>query len=462
MHDLVIIGAGPAGMAAAIEARSLGLDVAVIDEQASPGGQIYRGVEAADRQGRSTKLGADYHKGVELASAFRACGALYYPGLQVWQLERDGQVYVSDGRATRVLRAKRVLIAVGAMERPVPIPGWTLPGVMTVGGAQIIHKTTGSLPGDGVWIAGCGPLALYYASEVLSAGGRLAGFLDTTPPGSLRTAVGQAGPLFRGWRDALKGLTYMARIKFSGIRWVRGVERVEALGADCLSAVRWRVAGRWEEAKAGGLLLHEGVVPQTHMTMSAGCQHDWDEAQRCFRPRADDFGRTDVEAILVAGDCARISGAWAARCKGRLSALAAAHDLGRLESAQYLQRTAAVRAELSRHEAIRPLLDALYRPALHLQVPDDSVTVCRCEGLSARAVRDAVALGARGPNQAKAYTRCGMGPCQGRLCALTVTTLIADATASEPEAVGSYRIRPPLKPLSLGELASLDEPGVKA
>lgn len=454
-HDLLIIGAGPAGLAAAVEAGRHGLKVALLDEQEHPGGQIHRGVEAAERQGRAKRIGIDYRRGLDLIQEFRASGAEYLPGHQVWQVERDGQLFVSDGSRSSVLRAKRVLIAVGAMERPVPIPGWTLPGVMTVGAAQILHKTTGSLPGDGVWVAGCGPLALYYIAEVVSAGGRVAGFLDTTRTPWIGTAQAHAGSIAAGWRDALKGLGFLAQIKAAGVRHVRRVERVEALGEGRLQLVRWRVDGRWEEAPAEGLLLHEGVVPQTHIAMSVGCAHRWDDQQLCFRPVIDEWGGTDIETIMVAGDCAGISGAMAARCQGRIAALGVAAQLGRIDAGRRDALAAPLRAELARHQAIRPFLDALFRPAEHLQVPDDDVVICRCEGITARGLRQAVAIGARGPNQAKAYTRCGMGPCQGRLCGLTVTTTIAAATSSSPQAVGSYRIRPPLKPLSLGELASL-------
>ncbi len=457
MHDLLIIGAGPAGMSAATQARRLGLDVVVIDEQPAPGGQIHRAVEVAESQGRAAGLGAEYRRGVGLAEALRRCGALYLPGQQVWQVERDGRVFVTDGAQTRQIQARRLLVAVGAMERPVPVPGWTLPGVMTVGAAQIVHKTTGSLPAEGVWVAGSGPLVLHYVAEVLSAGGRIAGLLDTTPAPWMATARAHAAALWRGRHYALKGLGYLARLRLASVRHIRSVQRVEALGEGRLERVRWRVRDAWHEAPASGLLLHEGVVPQTHMTMSLGCTHDWNESQQCFQPRVDAFGATDIDTVFAAGDCAGIVGARASECRGSLAALGVAAALGRIDTTERDRLAAPLRRVMAEHEAIRPFLDALYRPPGHLQAPPDDVVVCRCEGITAGAVRQAVVLGARGPNQAKAFTRCGMGPCQGRLCALTVTTTIAQATQAAPAAVGSYRIRPPLKPLSLGELASLAE-----
>ena len=453
--DLVVIGGGPAGMAAAIQARQLGLTVVLIDEQTAPGGQIYRAVDRAEAQGRAAALGEDYRHGLSLTTALRASGATQLFAHQVWQVEPDGRVFVSDGKASKLIEGRRVLVAIGAMERPVAIPGWTLPGVMTVGGAQILNKTAGMLPDAGVWIAGSGPLMLHYAAEVVAAGGRVAGILDTARHANLGTLLSHAQGAMRGWRYLAKGAGYLARLRLANIRRVKGVQAVEAVGDSCIERVRWRVAGRWSEAPATGLLLHEGVIPNTHMTTALGCSHEWNAAQHCFRPRTDEFGATDVEAIFVAGDCGGIGGARVAACRGRLAALGVAVSLGRLDASERDRLAKPVLAEYGEHDAIRGLLDALFAPGAELLAPADDVIVCRCEGISAGRIREAVSLGCQGPNQMKAFTRCGMGPCQGRLCGPTVTGILADALGVTPTEVGSFRVRPPLKPLSLGELASL-------
>lgn len=453
--DLVVIGGGPAGLAAAVQARSLGLSVAMVDEQAAPGGQIYRAIERAEAEGRAAALGEDYRRGLALAVAFRACGATHFASHQAWQVEADGRVFATDGTASRLIEGRRVLVAVGAMERPVPIPGWTLPGVMTVGAAQILHKTIGLLPDPGVWIAGSGPLTLHYAAEVVAAGGRIAGLLDTSRVPAVGTVLAHAGGALRGWRYLAQGVGYLAALRMADVRRVTGVEAVEAVGESRIARVRWRASGQWHEAPATGLLLHEGVIPQTHMTAALGCAHDWDAAQHCFRPRTDGFGATSLEAIFVAGDCGGIGGARVAACQGRLAALGVAASLGRLDAPALERESRPVRAERDAHGAIRGLLDALYPPAPELLAPADDVIACRCEGVTAGRIREAVSLGCRGPNQVKSFTRCGMGPCQGRLCGPTVSGTIAQALGTTPEAVGTLRIRPPLKPLSLGELATL-------
>jgi NADPH-dependent 2,4-dienoyl-CoA reductase/sulfur reductase-like enzyme len=453
--DLVIIGGGPAGLAAAVQARRLGLTVALVDEQAAPGGQIYRAVEQAEADGRAAALGEEYRHGLGLARAFRASGAWHYASHQVWQVERDGRVFATDGSASKLIEGRRVLVAVGALERPVPIRGWTLPGVMTVGAAQILHKTIGLLPDAGVWIAGSGPLALHFAVEVVRAGGRIAGFLDTSHASIPMTALAHPGGVLRGWPYLAKGLGYLAQLRAADMRRVTGVEGVEAIGGERIERVRWRRNGIWEDAPASGLLLHEGVIPNTHMTLALGCAHDWDAGQSCFRPRTGAFGATSEEAIFVAGDCGGIGGARVAESRGQIAALGVAASLGRLALAERDRMAAPVRRELRSHDAVRGFLDALYAPAPALLSPPDDVVVCRCEGVTAGRIREAVSLGCRGPNQVKSFTRCGMGPCQGRLCAPTVTGTIADALGVAPGEVGTYRVRPPLKPLRLGELAAL-------
>jgi NADPH-dependent 2,4-dienoyl-CoA reductase/sulfur reductase-like enzyme len=453
--DLVIVGAGPAGLAAAAQARAQGLSVAMVDDQPEPGGQIYRAVERAESEGRAAKLGDDYRHGLSLARAFRESGATHFASHQAWQVERDGRVFASNGAASRLIAGKRVLVAVGAMERPVPIPGWTLPGVMTVGAAQILYKSSGLLPDEGVWIAGSGPLALLFTAQVAAAGGKIAGFLDTSRASNRNGALKHWRGALSGWRYLRKGMDLQSQLRRAGVRRIEEVEAVEAVGQGRLERVRWRVAGQWQEAPATGLLLHEGVVPNAQMTLAIGVAHDWDPVQRCFRPRVDGFGATDFDAIRVAGDCGGIGGARVAEFRGRLVALGIAADLGRISVTERDRLAAPIHAEMAAHESIRAFLDAMFPPRAALLAPADDVVACRCEIVTAGRIREAVALGCLGPNQVKSFTRCGMGPCQGRMCGLTVTETIAAARKVTPGEVGALRVRPPLKPLRLGELAEL-------
>ncbi|HYH37673.1 MAG TPA: (2Fe-2S)-binding protein [Azospirillum sp.] len=455
-YDLIIVGGGPAGLAAAVQAADLGLRTLLIDEQPEPGGQVYRAVERAGRDGLAARLGPDYGRGAVLAAAFRACGADYEPGAQVWQAEPGWTVHLTRDGRSRAVQGAQLLLASGAQERPVPIPGWTLPGVMTVGAAQLLLKASRMLPEEPVWIAGSGPLPLLYASQLVAMGGRLAGYLDTTPRGRWRAALRHLPGALANAAYLRKGLALRWALLRAGVPVWR-VEAVEACGAGRLESVRFRTRRGVREAPARVLLLHEGVVPNAHAGMALGCAQVWDEAQQAFRPQLDAWGAGSVTGLWVAGDGAGIAGARAAEIGGRLAALGAAHALGRIDAAARDALAAPLWRERGRHVRVRPFLDALFRPRRSVLVPPDDVIACRCEEVTVGRIREAVALGAVGPNQVKAYTRCGMGPCQGRQCAATLVQVIADATGGTPAAVGYPRIRPPLKPITLGELATLAE-----
>ena len=452
--DLAVVGAGPAGMAAALEADALGLSVVLLDDQPAPGGQIWRGIEQAEADGMSRSFGAAYAEGAELVRRFRASGVDYRPRTPVWQVEPSWSLYTTrDGKAD-IIQAANVLLAHGAQERPAPFPGWTLPGVLTVGAAQIMLKLSRQIPEDPVWIAGSGPLVLLYATQLLAQGGRVAGILDTGMPGTLWSALPHLPLALRRSGDLLKGLGWLRTLRRSGLRIVRHVTALAAEGADELEAVTYRTAdGASGRIATRLLLIHEGVIPSIHMTMALECEHDWSTAQQCFTPHLDDWGMTSREGVFVAGDASGIGGANAAAIRGQLAALGVCRRLGRTKELE--DRSASLRRTLGHTLATRAFLDALYPPRRQISLPDDATIVCRCEEVTAGEIRAVAKIGNPGPNQVKSFTRCGMGPCQGRMCGYTVTRILAQAHGTTPEKVGFYRIRPPLRQVSLGELATL-------
>ena len=444
--DLAIIGAGPAGMAAAALAAELGLDTMVVDEHDAPGGQIYRGVERAPE---SSPLGADYLAGRELTAALRSSTARYRPATTVWHIDPDGILsLVADGKSETVV-ARRILLATGAIERPVAIPGWTLPGVMTVGAAQILLKTADLVPEGRAVLAGQGPLLALVALQLARAGAPPIAVLQTTPRQNYAAAARHVGELWAGRRDFAKGLALLLGLSRAGVAVRRGVRLLRALGRGRLERVAWDGG----EIAADHLFLHEGVIPNTQISLALQLAHRWDDSQLCWRPVVDDWGRTSLARIAVAGDGAGIAGAAAAALSGRLAALDAAAALGHIDEAERDRRAVPIRAALARERAIRPFLDALYRPADGVLSPADEVIACRCEEVSAGQIRQAVRLGATGPNQVKAFLRCGMGPCQGRMCGPIVGAVIARARGVPIAEIGNYRPRAPYKPITLGTLA---------
>ena len=450
-YDVVVIGAGPAGLAAAATAAEAGLSTLLLDENASPGGQVWRAITSTPVT-ECDHLGADYWAGAKLVEAVRSSGAEIIQRATVWSLDRNLEVGVSVGGGSAFVRARRVILATGALERPFPIPGWTLPGVMTAGAAQTMLKASGLVPDGRTVIAGQGPLLWLLAAQILRLGGRIDRILDTTERRNYLAALPHAFAFVTSPYFA-KGLAMMREVR-AKVPVVSGVSELAVAGDGQIATVTYAAGSRREAIPVELLLLHQGVVPNVNLAMAAGIEHRWNDRQLCWSPVLDGDGNTSVEGIAIAGDGAGIGGAAAAVVRGRIAARAAVEVLAPAAAAKLAPMTT-FRASLSQAERGRAFLDTLFRPARRFRVPSGDTIVCRCEEVTATDILDAVAIGATGPNQLKAYRRTGMGPCQGRLCGLTVTELMAQARGKTPQEIGYYRLRAPVKPITLAELASL-------
>ena len=450
-YDVVVIGAGPAGLAAATTTAQAGLSTLLLDENVGPGGQVWRAI-ASTPVTKPDQLGVDYWAGAELVQELHASGAEMIQQATVWSLDRHLEIAFSVGGASAFVKARRVILATGALERPFPIPGWTLPGVMTAGAAQTMLKSSGLVPDGRTVIAGQGPLLWLLAAQILRLGGRIDCILETTERRNYLAALPHAldfvtSPYF------VKGLAMMREVK-AKVRVVTGVSELVASGEGQLASVTYVARGHRETIPADLLLLHQGVVPNVNLAMSAGIQHRWDDRQLCWSPLTDADGNTSVAGIAMAGDGAGIGGATVAVLRGRAAARAAVKALAPA-AVEKLTAENVLQTALAQAERGRAFLDGLFRPAPQFRIPSGDTIVCRCEEVSAKDILDSVAIGATGPNQLKAYRRTGMGPCQGRLCGLTVTELMAQARGKSPEEIGYYRLRAPVKPITLAELASV-------
>lgn len=450
--DFAIVGAGPAGLAAAITASAAGLRVILIDDQIEPGGQIWRSAGSASA-GRAQQIGEEYIQGQMRVKHFLTCGAEYFSEHTVWHIETDTnevKLHCAGPNGGRLIRAKRLLLATGALERPVPMPGWNLPGVMTAGGLQILLKSAGLTHDDAV-LTGAGPLLWLLGAQMVAAG---------TPPKAMvecvsaKTHIVASRHLFSALRNIkplLKGLSLIANVQRAGVPVYRGASNLRIEGdtrARALQFLDWR--GREKRIETEMIGLHCGVIPNQQASRLLRLPHQWNKQQHAFLPDRDDHlqvGKDQYNGLYLAGDGARIGGAEVAWLEGCL--------VGKIVAGQ---DTTMIRTQLARSSAGRRFIDRLYLPDLHLRRPNDETMLCRCEAVTAGRVRQAVRDGAMGPNQVKFLLRPGMGPCQGRVCGLAVSEVVAESLGQEMQEVGYFRIRPPLKPIPLGIIAEeLDE-----
>ena len=449
--DCAIVGAGPAGMAAAIELAKAGVRVAVLDRGQKAGGQIYRSASDSPLPNANV-LGPDYTAGADLIDAFTRADVTHYAGADAWHLGDDGRILFSHHGDTRELHCREMLLCPGAMERPMPVPGWTLPGVMTAGAAQVMLKSD-AIVADGAVFAGSGPLLYLIVAQYLRLGVPVAALVDTTPRQNYVNAAPLLPCALRQTGLLKKGLALLAKIKRSGVPVYRFAEGLKMLGEGKATGLQFTAQGQTHEVATDTVFLHQGVQPNLNMTRAMDLEHRWNPQQLCWQVVTDPFGQTSVPHVSAAGDGAGIIGADGARIAGRLAALNILHRLGRMTLAQRDNQAAPDLSQLAAMAPFRAFVDRLYHPTDALRLPQDPATlVCRCEEQSLADLRAGFEQGARDPNALKSLTRCGMGPCQGRQCGHMVAGLLSDWRDEPPETIGYYRLRSPQRLLTLEEL----------
>jgi NADPH-dependent 2,4-dienoyl-CoA reductase/sulfur reductase-like enzyme len=446
---IIIVGAGPAGVRAAETLVDAGVRPIIIDEGARDGGQIYRRQPDGFTRPASALYGSETARAEALHSTFDRLKERidYRPRHLAWNIA-DGHVHlVSDGIAS-ALPYDTLIIASGATDRLMPVKGWDYAGTYSLGAAQIALKAQAASIGRRVVFMGTGPLLQLVASQYVRAGAEVAALLDTTP---FLTQVKALPQLLARPAVLLKGMKLVAGLKLSGIAIHRGVTPLEIHGeAEAgVSGVSVRLATgeiRRFDCDAVGLGYH--LRPETQLADLARCSFEFDPKTRQFWPTVDIDGRSTTKGVYLAGDGSRTQGADGAEISGRLAAFAALADLGLPAPAP---RVTALRTARRRMERFREAIAAAFPwPQLLAKTIPDEAIVCRCEAITARELRDvAMEKGANELNRAKAFSRVGMGRCQGRYCGHAAAEIVAAATGLPLETIGRLRGQAPVKPLAL-------------
>ncbi len=451
-YDIAVIGAGPAGMSAAITASAAGARVVVLDDKPRAGGQIYRNVTCSPLS-NTDLLGPDYTQGAELVAQFEACRAEKISAANVWHVGDNGEILFSQAGASASLTAREVVVSVGAMERPFPIPGWHLPGVMTAGGAQVMLKSDGLVQDDAVF-AGSGPLLYLIVAQYLRLGVKVKALVDTTPKQNYLAAASLLPGALSHIDVLTKGIGLLNEIRRAGVPVYKYAEDLNVLGEQQAEGLRFTSKGVVHSLEAEHVFLHQGVIPNLNMTRAIGAEHAWNRDQLSWQPVINDWGQTSVAHIAVAGDGRGIIGADAAALSGQLVAWQQLARLGLISLSDAANHSQPLLQQLQRYQGLRRFIDRLYQPVDALRRPESAETmVCRCEEQTRGQLKAAFDQGARLPDELKGLTRCGMGPCQGRQCGHTVSELLAQWQGTEVEDVGYYRLRSPMRLINLTELA---------
>jgi thioredoxin reductase/bacterioferritin-associated ferredoxin len=454
MTDVLVIGGGPAGMAAAATAARHGADVTMIDEQTKPGGQVYRALPESFTV--ADDLGPDHMTGEALRTELAASGARLALGERVWNASPGFRIDTIAADGTRQHKARALIVATGTSERHVPFPGWTLPGVIGLAAATILLKSQRLLPGRRVVIAGAGPLLAVVARGIIRGGGDVVAVVDAA---SRREWLGKMPRLLARPDLLLRGAGWIVELRRRNVPWLSGHVVSAAHGDDRVTWVEIAPLDREGKPSAATQLLEcdaltigFGLVPNCDITRLLRADHVFRSERGGWIATRDDAMRTSVSGLYLAGDGAGISGAVAAELEGRLAALSALADLELLSTREATGLSATLRRQHHRAARFGGAMAELMAPrdALYRAIARDC-TLCRCEDVPRAAIDAAIAAGATDVNQLKAWTRAGMGPCQGKTCGEAIATLLA-AQAGSREDVGAFTVRPPLRPLPTGAL----------
>ncbi|MDX8479780.1 FAD/NAD(P)-binding oxidoreductase [Mesorhizobium sp. VK24D] len=441
---VAIVGAGPAGIRATATLVGAGLHPVVIDEGNRAGGQIYRRPPVGFVRTPEELYGSEAAKARALHALFDRLakeGRLTYCAHSSVIAAREGRLHVLGESGVEVIGYDRLILATGASDRVAPIPGWQNAGVYSLGAAQIALKAQGVALGRRIVLIGSGPLLTLVGAQLLKAGADVAAVLDTSP---WRQQMRGLWGLARRPLVALRGLVLRARL---GGRYHSGVRltRVEA-DASGVTAMRWRDAGGRERLTPCDMIgMGWHLRAETHLADLAGCAFIYDEQWRQWLPKTDEMGRAG-NGVYLAGDGVRLLGADGAEIAGRLAAAACLADLGHPASS-----ASADLRKLARLERFaRGLALAFPWPAAMVRALPDEAIVCRCENVSAAAVREGADFGGGEANRVKSLSRAGMGRCQGRYCQLAAVELVAAQAGCTPDAVGRFRGQAPVRPAPVG------------
>jgi NADPH-dependent 2,4-dienoyl-CoA reductase/sulfur reductase-like enzyme len=463
-YHIVIVGSGIGGLSAARTLAGCGLDILMIDECIMSGGQLLRKTEKL--------IAAKFDPDVTKKKGFSLIQIVENSDQHIDRINQAQVLGIFEGKTLLVhtgtskgsknseqiveIRAEFIILATGARERYLPFKGWTLPGVMSLGSAQILIKSHGILPAQMALVAGSSPLMMVLASELLKNGGTIAAMLNENPFSKNLKFF----PLIRHhWPKLVEGAVYSAQLMWNRVLMVnrtrvleaRGKNQFESLIAARTTADGHIIAGTEQEYRAGALTIGHGFVPNIELAVQAGCDTEYLQAGGGWIVTVDKNLETTLDSVYAVGEITGVAGGKKSIVQGEIAAISILKKMGKLpREAEDSKRMEPLYSRNRQQMEYAAFLNNLCQVPLaaYQQIPDETL-ICRCENISMGEIKKAITLGFTTSGGIKKATRCGMGMCQGRICGAVITDIIMALTQKKPEEIGSSRLRAPVKNVAI-------------
>jgi NADPH-dependent 2,4-dienoyl-CoA reductase/sulfur reductase-like enzyme len=462
--EVLIIGNGFAGIVAANRLAAHGVEVVLLDENMHIGGQLLR--QLPERLGSARVYHPDYVKktGFNFIAALKAKKIIVLNRARVLGIYPGREVLIEENeKKVRTLTAERIILATGAREKFLPFRGWTMPGVLSSGAVQVLIKSSAVLPSRDLVIGGAGVFLYSVAYEALKAGAHVQAVLEQTP---MFDKLPLAWQLLYQLPKLSEGARFISKLVLSGVPMRFSTRIIEARGKGALEQVvsapvdgsGRTVCGKEKIYRTPLLAAGYGFSPNIELAQMAGCQSEYAAERGGWVVKTAVNLETSLPGIFAAGEVTAIAGALKSICEGEIAALAILRQQGRVTGSLYAKQLAKLLRDRYHHLQFGKYFNQLYAipGAAYLDIPDDTL-VCRCEDVTMGDIKRAVANGYDTPATLKIALRSAMGDCQGRICGPIIYDILAALTGRGQGSMTPLVIRPPVKPVSIGSLASYSE-----
>ena len=461
--DILIIGGGVGGMSAASIAAESGLDVILIDDRVSLGGQFSKQPTPFHDSTLISKIDPQIKLGKKLIKRMASSKVKVLNGVQIWAGFAERNVLAIIEERNILFKPRKLIVATGAYERPIPIKGWTLPGVMTTGAVQSLLKTYNVIAGKEIFIAGNGPFNLQVALELARAGASIVGISESAyKPGF--NSIGPVIEMFRGSpKLVLQGIRYIKELKNYKIPiyYNSNLSSVKQDGDGLESTISQDYSsngfgGKEISFKSNIVCMGYGFLPSNILLRNLGCEHIYDALRRqLVVNRTNDF-ETKKPGVYAVGDCAGLGGAYAACEEGIIAGIHAVLSLGFKITKKQEDEYLISKSELKKHRKFQSGFRKLYSSQLPNYLDTQQETyVCRCELVTMGHIRKEIQLGCLTIGEIKQRTRAGMGRCQGRYCASFLTEILESKTNAPIDEEKFFAPRFPINPIKINEITKL-------